>query len=231
MFRGQDRDYGEICSTNKWHGSQAICLYGGLLTFQKILSPLRLSFLASRYEWSSECQAGFVKIKGRLTTALTLAHYDHTMAAKLRTDASILELVAIMYQMHAAKWFVVAYASRSLVDAETRYAITELEAFAVVRALKKWREYLYGLTEVIVEIDHHYVCLLRTSGNLLGRPARWAMTLADFSSILAYTSGKQDTDVDALSRAPRAPEEDEHVVCAITSADISTRRRPVLSEN
>ena len=47
----------------------------------------------------------------------------------------------------------VAFASRALTDTETRYAQIEKEMLAVVFALQKFDQYVYGQT-VTVEDDH-----------------------------------------------------------------------------
>ena len=48
----------------------------------------------------------------------------------------------------------VAYASRALTPAETRYAQIEKELLAIVFACDHFETYIYGLESVNVETDH-----------------------------------------------------------------------------
>lgn len=118
-----------------------------------------------------QCQKAFELIKLRLTTAI-LAHWDPVLPVKLRTDASLLGLGGILLQQHGDVWRVVSYTSRGLSDTETRYGVTDLEALAVVWRLIRWREYLYGHPDRLVETDHCALCyLMKSTGKMQGRSA------------------------------------------------------------
>ena len=74
---------------------------------------------------------------------------------KIVADASNQGLDAILFQKNPANSFFqpVAFASRSLSDAETRYSQTEREALAVVFSCKRFKNYVYGL-RFLVMTDH-----------------------------------------------------------------------------
>ena len=56
----------------------------------------------------------------------------------------------------------VAFASRALTPAETRYAQIEKELLAIVYACEKFDVYVYGRTEVTIQSDHsHWSAYLR----------------------------------------------------------------------
>ena len=56
-----------------------------------------------------------------------LAYTDFTKLFKLHTDASVLGLGAVLYQVHKSIEKVISYASRSLTQSETKYPVHKLE--------------------------------------------------------------------------------------------------------
>ena len=123
----------------------------------------------------------------------------------LETDASILGLGAILSQYQPdGQIHPVAYASRSLNQAERNYGITELETLAVVWAVTHFRAYLYG-NKVTVYTDHTAVKAVLKAPNPSGTHARW-WTRVYGSGIqevdIVYRPGKQCANADALSRSP-----------------------------
>ena len=67
----------------------------------------------------------------------------------------------------------VAYASRSLKGAERKYSLTDLEALAVVWAVKTFNLYIMG-THFTIITDHNVLKALTNKSVLEGRLARWA---------------------------------------------------------
>lgn len=76
-------------------------------------------------------------------------------AKRILTDASGYGLGSVLLQESSpAVWRPVAFTSRKMTDAEMKYTVTEGECLAIVHALKKWRCYLHGEPDLIVETDH-----------------------------------------------------------------------------
>ena len=89
------------------------------------------------------------------------------------TDASGFGLGAVVEQEGIDELLhTIAYASRSLTPAETRYGISVLEALTVVWPLKKSRAYMLG-HKTIVYADHATLRLLLDTPNPSGKLARW----------------------------------------------------------
>lgn len=98
---------------------------------------------------------------------------------------------------------VVAYASKSLTQAERNYSTTEGECLAVVWGVKHFRPYLFG-TKFSLVTDHASLKWLMNSQDLNPRVMRWSLKLQEYDFQIEYRPGKQHSDVDALSRFPPA---------------------------
>ena len=98
---------------------------------------------------------------------------------------------------------MVAYASKSLTQAERNYSTTEGECLAVVWGVKHFRPYLFG-TKFSLVTDHASLKWLMNSQDLNTRLMRWSLKLQEYDFEIEYRPGKQHTDVDALSRFPPA---------------------------
>ena len=82
---------------------------------------------ANPIEWDLEYQTAFDQLKKLCTTTPILAYADFAKPFKLRTDASVLGLGAVLYQVHEGVEKVISYASRSLTQSETKYPVHKLE--------------------------------------------------------------------------------------------------------
>ena len=90
-----------------------------------------------------ECQEAFDKLKELCTTTPILAYADVGKPFKLHTNASLLGLGAVIYQVQDGVEKVISYTSRSLTKSETKYLVHKLEFLCL-----KW---------VITEQFHEYI--------------------------------------------------------------------------
>ena len=71
----------------------------------------------------------------------------------MKTDASGYAIGSVLLQNDGAGWRPVAFHSRKLLGAETRYDTREQELLSIHEALVQWRAYLEGI-KFTVETDH-----------------------------------------------------------------------------
>ena len=103
--------------------------------FSKIAKPMmKLLQKEEKFNWTSDCEAAFQKLKTLLTTAPILTQPDVTKPFDVYCDASGTVLGCVLMQ----EGRVIAYASRQWRKHEEHYAIHDLELAAVVHALKIW---------------------------------------------------------------------------------------------
>lgn len=171
--------------------------------FSKTAAPLNeLLRDGVKFNWSTDQQAAFETLKNNLTNPPLLGHFDTNQPVTLRTDACGHGIGAILAQPDATGTErVIAYASRTLSPAESRYSTTDQEGLAIVWAVKKFRPYVHG-RHLTVTIDHHALCWLMTSKNLTGRLGRWALQLQEYEMTVVYKQGRKHLDADCLSRYP-----------------------------
>ena len=102
-------------------------------------------------EWTcgSAQDKAFEEVKHLLTQEPALAYFNPTKELSIQCDASGQGLGAALLQEGRS----VAYASRALSDAETRYATIAKEMLAIMFAFEKWHQYTFG-RPVTVYSDH-----------------------------------------------------------------------------
>ncbi|XP_063400348.1 uncharacterized protein K02A2.6-like [Mytilus trossulus] len=94
-----------------------------------VSSAAELTKQDSKWEWTSEQQESFDKLKNELVADRVMSYFDPNKETMLIVDASPVGLAGLLIQNGK----IIAYASRSLTDVETRYSQTEKEALAIYK--------------------------------------------------------------------------------------------------
>src|ERR1700761_6766507 len=155
-----------------------------------------------QFRWEEAEQRAFEQLKERLTTADVLAHPDPLRQYIINTDASGYAVAAVLSQDQVdGTRRPIAYFSKKMTPAETRYAVHDQELLAIVRAVKAWRCYLNGSPHrTLIPTDHKGLEWISTKDELTGRQARWIERLSEISYDVRYIQGKENGVADALSR-------------------------------
>ena len=131
------------------------------------------------YQWTSACQIKFDELKQKLTQAPVLAFPNFSESFILETDASGSGLGAVLAQEQEAGIVKpICYASRTLQTHEKNYGVSELEALAVVWAVKHFRVYLYG-HKCKVFTDHEALLSLLNAPHPSGKLTCWGLALQE----------------------------------------------------
>ncbi|RDB15235.1 hypothetical protein Hypma_004746 [Hypsizygus marmoreus] len=100
---------------------------------------------------------------------------------------------------------VIGYWSRMFKGAERRYATTEREALAAKEGLVKFQPFIEG-EKVTLVTDHSALQWARTYENSNRRLAAWGSVFAAYPGlVIVHRAGRVHSNVDPLSRLPRAP--------------------------
>jgi hypothetical protein len=164
--------------------------------FSKIAGPMtKLLRKNTPFEWTDKCEGSFQVLKKRLTTTPILAVPETGKDYIVYWDASKNGLGCVLMQDRK----VIAYGSRQLKPHEVNYPTHDLELTAVVFALKKWRQFLYG-AKCELYTDHKSLKYFFTQKELNMRQRRWLELIKDYDLTINYTPGKANVVADALSR-------------------------------
>ena len=167
-----------------------------------ITAPMR-DLLKNRNQFRGDEQVqgrSFKQVKGILSAAPVLMFFDPKEEVEIQFDASNRGLGACLMQRGQP----VAYASRSMTATKVNYAQIEKEMLAILFAVERFEQYVYG-RPVKIETDHKPLeSIFRKS--LLSAPKRlqrMLLRLQKFDLQVFYKKGTEMYLADTLSRAYR----------------------------
>ena len=111
----------------------------------------------------------------------------------MTTDASV---VAVGREL-SQRGRPVAFYSKKLTHAESRYHVTDRELMGVYLGCMKWRHYLHG-NMCHIYTDHGPLVYIFVQPHLNARQARWLECLAELSLEVQYVPGKDNVAADVL---------------------------------
>lgn len=150
------------------------------------------------WQWSSEHQHVFNRLKDCISNVETLKYFDPNSPITIQTDASDYALGCVLLQEEKP----VYYASRSLTKAEINYAPIEKEALGILFSVNKFHQYIYG-KKITVITDHKPLEIIHKKPILRApkRLQRILMYLQEYDLIIKWQPGRQMLIADQLSRA------------------------------
>ena len=165
----------------------------------EVIQPItKLTRKDQTWTWGKEQDRSFTEIKKLVTQAPILMYYDVNRPLTIQCDASEKGLGAVLLQDDKP----VAYASRALRDAETRYAQIEKEMLAIVWSLERFDQYTFA-KHTTVQSDHKPLEALMKKP-LSKAPKRlqgMMMRLLRYDVEVRYRRGADMHLADMLSRA------------------------------
>ncbi|XP_076685843.1 uncharacterized protein LOC143377921 [Andrena cerasifolii] len=170
--------------------------------FSRIARPLsNLTKKDYQFEWTYKQQKAFETLREALCKEPILQFPDFEKTFNITTDASGIAVGAVLSQGEIGKDLPVAYASRVLNDAETRYSPTERELLAIIYAVFHFRPYIYGRKFYLIT-DHKPLEWHQNLSNPTSRLVRWKIKLAEYDYKILYKPGNYNTNADVLSGNP-----------------------------
>ena len=172
--------------------------------FASIAKPMTLLLKKNvPFVWSEVSQRAFDKLKNVLCSKPILQYPDFTKPFIITTDASNYALGAILSQGPVGKDLPIAFASRTLSQAEVNYNTTEKELLAIIFAVKHFRPYVYGQKFTLITDHRSLTWLDQLKDPTMGsRLARWKIKLQEYDYKIAFKPGRVNANADALSRNP-----------------------------
>ena len=161
-----------------------------------LTAPLRaLLKRDAEFSWGPEYERAFEETKAEIGKVTALRYYDPSKPLIVQVDASGTGLGAALIQESGP----IAFASKSLTGAETRYSNIEREMLAIIFGLERFHHYVYG-RPVIVHSDHKPLeaISLKNLANAPPRLARMLLRGQRYDFRVVYRPGKQVSLADAL---------------------------------
>ena len=165
-------------------------------------APLReISHPQAEFEWSHRQNEAFNKIKNLMSNAPVVRYYDPKLPVTLQVDSSDYGMGAALLQQGQP----VAFASSTFTSAEkNNLAQIEKECLAIVHAMSRWDQWLYGHPNILVETDHKPLETIFKHAILKApkRLQKMLLKLQRYSFTVTYRKGSTMYLADTLSRAP-----------------------------
>ena len=142
----------------------------------ELLAPLSsLTSNKVKWEWTDVHQKTFDNMKKAIARETILAYPDFSKPFDIHTDASKVQLGAVISQDTKP----IAFYSRKLTDTQTRYTTTERELLSIVETLKEFRNILLG-QQIVVHMDHKNLTFATFNSDQV---MRWRLFIEEYRLI------------------------------------------------
>lgn len=205
-----------------------------------VTEPLhRLTRKNTPWSWGKAQEDAFSQLKTLMCTDTVLAHFDPSLPIGISCDASEVGVGAVLFHRYSdGSERPIANVSKTLTTTQRKYSQIQKEALAIIFALQKFHQFLYGRHFILVT-DHKPLLALfgpnkGTPALAANRLARWALMLSQYDYSIEYRKTADHGNADALSRLPAGPDAkfdgEEHgadidTVCTIKT--ISLQLNPI----
>ncbi|KAG7369915.1 integrase core domain containing protein [Nitzschia inconspicua] len=147
----------------------------------------------SKY-WTQDHDKAFEDTKRMVAKEVLLSYPDPNKPFTIETDASDTQIGAVILQDNKP----VAFHSRKLTGAQSRYPIPDKEALAIVEVLTVFRSMLLG-AQLNIKTDHMNL----TRDDIKSqRLLNWRLLIEEYAPTITYVSGEENVGADFLSRYP-----------------------------
>lgn len=143
----------------------------------------------------------FENAKQALMEATMLVHPIPSAEISIASDSSAHTVAAVLQQLQNGIWKPLAFCSRKLTRAETRYSTFSRELLAIYFALHKFRFFIEGRVFHILT-DHKPLCsaIKNSSNNYLPRELRHLEYISQFTTDIRHVKGIENIVPDTLTR-------------------------------
>ncbi|GJR67113.1 reverse transcriptase domain-containing protein [Tanacetum coccineum] len=150
--------------------------------------------------FSKECIESFNTLKRKLTEAPILIAPDWDLPFELMCRCIATLHWGILGATKNKHFQPIHYASKTMIEAQAHYTMTEKELLAVVYAFESFRRPYLVLSKSIVYTDHSAIKYLFAKKDAKARLMRWILLLQEFDVEIRDKKGAENLAADHLSR-------------------------------
>jgi hypothetical protein len=165
--------------------------------------------------WSAVHDEALIALRQCVQRApiLTVLNYDSMVY--FRSDASLLAIAAVLYQLVDDKELPACYGSKKLTNHQKSWPIVQTEFYALIYFVRKWKTMLQG-ARVTIEVDARNLLWARNSSNEMIR--RWSYEVDSYLDIVkvVHVPGSENEPVDSMSRFVDEDPESKLVVSSLS---------------
>ena len=150
--------------------------------------------------WTDETSQAFTTVKQSLMQATLLVHPKPDALTNIMSDTSDNAVGIVLQQFINDQWCPVAFFSKKLKSAETKYSTFDRELLAVYLAIKRFCHFVEGRQfSITTDLKPLTFALFTKSSKLTPRQIRHLNYIAQFTTDIRYTKGSNNPVADALS--------------------------------
>jgi hypothetical protein len=150
--------------------------------------------------WGPAHEAAVTHLKRLVDQAPILRTVCYSTTLFLRSDGSGIAIAAVIFQIVDGKELPAAYGSKVLTKAQRDWPIVQVEFFAIIFFVRRWKSIMQGHPNIVIEMDARNLLWARTSVNEMIR--RWVNELDSLMQIatIKHIVGSSNQPSDGLSR-------------------------------
>ena len=153
-----------------------------------------------KLQWTTDAEKAFNSARNQLTSKVSLALPQANAKTSIATDASDSGLGAVLQQEIDNEWKPIAFFSKKLTAAESKYSAFDRELLAVYSAIKHFRYFIEG-RDFHIFSDHKPLTTVFSvnKSSYSPRQFRHIDFISQFTTDIRYIKGTANTTADALS--------------------------------
>ncbi|KAE9343568.1 hypothetical protein PR003_g8912 [Phytophthora rubi] len=207
----------------------------GMVNFYSDMLPRRASLLvpltritspSQSFQWSATEQAAFDAVKDALAKRVLLAFPENGHPFHLYTDASKVQLGAVITQVDQP----LAFWSKKYNQPQTAYPANRMELLSILLVLREFRSMLLGHE---LHLHTHHLNLTYSTFHDV-HMMRWHLEIEEFDPTFHYIPGSSNIVADALSRLPISDEgsaalEEKAALLMATASEVEETATPTMT--
>ena len=185
--------------------------FSGLVNFYRrfiphcaaLMQPLTdlLRGNSKKFVFPEDARQAFSSLKQAISNIAEVVHHEPSAPLALTTDASNTAVGAVLQQNIRGTWYPLAFFSKRLLPAESRYSTFGRELLALYLSIRHFRHMLEGRSFTVYTDHKPLIYALRaTSDRYSPRESRHLDFITQFTNDIRHVSGIKNTVADALSR-------------------------------